>query len=337
MNFAIVGCGAIALQHIETITELPGAKLSALYSRNTDKANEWGQKYQVKSYSDYDRLLADESIDVVVILTPSGTHAEFGIRAAQAKKHVIVEKPIDITLEKANALITACGDAGVLLSCIFQHRFDDAVLKLKEAVEEGRLGQLNLGVSRTTWYRPQTYYDSAEWRGTRALDGGGALMNQSIHYIDLLIYIMGPVEEVFAYCARRAHERIDVEDIAAAAVKFKSGAVGLIEGTTAAFPGFNTALDIFGEKGSVRIDSDQIAGWHIQDMEEEAVSAGRNAEKEAQFAETALSFMRQYEDITQAIAGGTEPLVNGKEAAKSLELILAIYKSAETGRPVQLN
>lgn len=334
-----MGCGTIAKQHIQAIHDLPSGRLTALYSRNVDKANRWGQQYGVQAFSDYELLLKNEEIDAVVILTPSGTHAEFGIKAAEAGKHVVVEKPIDITLEKAEQLIQACEKADVKLSCISQHRFDTGIIKLKEAVSNDSLGKLNFGSSRTTWYRPQEYYDSGKWRGTMELDGGGALMNQSIHYIDLLLYIMGPVEEVHGYCATRAHERINVEDVAVANVKFVSGAIGIIEGNTAAYPGFNTALDIFGDLGSVRIDSDQVVEWHIKNVETDKIigeSQNASAGKNTQTADHSSSFNRQYEDIIQAFLNGTEPLVNGKEAIKALELILAIYESAETGKAVKL-
>lgn len=339
VSFAIVGCGVIADQHINAIRNTRGAKLAAVYSRSMDKAAYCGRKHGVQAFDNYDLLLQSNELDAVIILTPSGTHAEYGIKAAEAGKHVVVEKPIDTTLEKAVKLIEACEKAGVKLSGIFQHRFDDAIIKLKEAVSSNKFGQLNFGSSRTTWYRPQEYYDSGKWRGTMELDGGGALMNQSIHYIDLLLYIMGPVEEVHGYCATRGHERINVEDIAVANIKFTSGAIGLIEGNTAAFPGFNTTLDIFGETGSVRIDTDQIAEWHIKNEEETAITGGaRNTSsgQNTQMADYGPSFTRQYEDIVHAFLHGTEPLVNGREAIKALELILAIYKSAETGKPVKL-
>ncbi|WP_146200565.1 Gfo/Idh/MocA family protein, partial [Paenibacillus agaridevorans] len=174
---------------------------------------------------------------------------------------------IDITLDSADRLIEACRKHGVKLICISQHRYDPAIVQLKQAVDAGKLGQLNFGASHTKWYRPQSYYDGNGWRGTWALDGGGALMNQSIHYIDLLQYIMGPVDEVFAYCATRAHERIEVEDIGVAAVKFKSGAIGLIEGNTAAYPGFCSRLDIYGSDGGVIIENDEVKEWRLRSGE----------------------------------------------------------------------
>lgn len=339
INFAIVGCGIIATQHIHAILKTPGANLVAVYSRSIGKAEKWAREYDVQPFNDYEALLKSEEIDAVVILTPSGTHAEFGIKAAGAGKHVVVEKPIDVNLEKAKALVKACENAGVKLSCIFQHRFDEAIIKLKEAVDAGELGLLNFGSSRTTWYRPQDYYDSGEWRGTRELDGGGALMNQSIHYIDLLLYIMGPVEEVHGYCATRGHERIDVEDIAVANVKFATGALGIIEGNTTAFPGFNTELDIFGGAGSVRIRSDEITEWHIKNQETVTVGGGTlaaNAMGNTQTADYGPSFGRQYADIVQAFRNNSEPLVNGWEALQALEVILAIYESAESGKAIKM-
>lgn len=339
INFAIIGCGAIAHQHINAIRATSGAELAAVYSRSMDKAREWGRKYSIEAFNNYELLLKSSGIDAVVILTPSGTHADLGIKAAEAGKHVVVEKPIDINLEKAKALVEACEKAGVKLSCIFQHRFDEAMIRLKEAVDHQKLGQLNFGSSRTTWYRPQAYYDSGEWRGTRELDGGGALMNQSIHYIDLLLYIMGPVEEVHGYCATRGHKRINVEDIAVANLKFTSGALGIIEGNTTAFPGFSTELDIFGESGSVRISSDEIMEWHIKNEEAATITAGAtqaSTGKNTQTADYGPSFTRQYADIVQAFQNNTEPLVNGREAIRALEVILAIYESAESRKAIKL-
>ncbi|MDY0394086.1 Gfo/Idh/MocA family protein [Virgibacillus halophilus] len=342
VNFAIAGCGTIARTHIEAIKLHPNAQLAALYSSNMEKATQWGKEFEVSCYTDYEKMLQSPAVDAVIILTPSGRHAEFGIPAARAGKHVIVEKPIDTTLEKSRQLIEACHQANVKLSCIFQHRFDEAIMALKHAIETEKLGPLHFGSSRTTWYRPQEYYDSGKWRGTMALDGGGALMNQAIHYIDLLLYTMGPVEEVHAYCATRAHERIEVEDIAAAVLKFKSGAIGMIEGNTAAYPGFETTLDVFGQNGSVRIVSDEVSEWHVKGEENEqkhteaevqAAAAGRDTQKNI----SVKSFVRQYADIVEAIVQDREPLVNGKEALNSLALILAIYQSAESGKPVALD
>ncbi len=277
--------------------------VTAIYSRNKEAAVKWASQYNLRAYSNYEDFLNDAEIDIVSILTPSGTHAELGILAAKRGKHVVVEKPIDTTLSKTNELIDVCRKANVTLSCIFQHRFDDAIQEVKSALDQGQFGQLNFGAARTTWYRSQEYYDSGAWRGTWELDGGGALMNQSIHYIDLLLYLMGPVEEVHGYCATRAHENIEVEDIAVASLKFKSGALGLIEGNTAAYPGYSATLDIFGSNGSVIVENDQIKnlnfrnGYSYKKAENVVASTSASSNKMTSYQ----SHKRQYQDIINAI------------------------------------
>lgn len=339
IRFALVGCGVIAPIHARSIAELPEAKLVAVCDIIPEKAQQLAQTYPAEVYTDYYELVQCDDIDVVVVLTPSGLHAEIGIAAAEAGKHVIVEKPMDVTLAKADALIAACQKAGVKLCSISQHRFDPAVMALKRAVDMQQLGQLNFGGSHTKWYRSQEYYDSGSWRGTWALDGGGALINQSIHYVDLLQYIMGPVEELHSYCSGRAHERIEVEDIAVAAVKFRSGAIGLLEGNTAAYPGFVARLDIYGTNGSVIIENDQISQWHLRSKEPCPVESeptgfiGGTSSKDIWH----LSHKRQIKDMIDAICEDREPLVNGVEGRKPLEIVLAVYESARTGKTVRLN
>lgn len=339
LRFAIVGCGVIAPTHARSIDELPGAQLAAVCDVLPEKARALAQTYPADVYDDYRQMLQRQDIDVVTVLTPSGLHAEIGIAAARAGKHVIVEKPMDVTLEKADALIRACREAGVKLCVISQHRFDPAVAALKQAIDAGRLGQLNFGGSHTKWYRSQAYYDSGSWRGTWALDGGGALINQSIHYVDLLAYMVGPVEEIHAYCAARAHERIEVEDMAVAALKFKSGALGLLEGTTAAYPGFCARLDVYGGEGSVIIENDQVLEWRLRSGEPCPVTAeqtsfiGGTSSKDIWHH----SHRRQIQDMIHAIHEDREPLVNGEEGRRALEIVLAVYESSRTGKTVRLD
>lgn len=338
LNFGIVGYGMIAKIHAKCIEKLPGATLVAVCGRNRNHAQFFVSEYGAQVYTDYQDMLADENIHAICILTPSGTHAEFGIAAALAGKHVIVEKPIDVSLEKADKLIETCRAADVKLCCISQHRYDHAIVELKKAVDANWLGQLNFGASHTKWYRSPEYYESKAWRGTWEFDGGGALINQSIHYIDLLHYMMGPVDEVYAYCVTRAHERIDVEDIAVAAVKFKTGAIGMIEGNTAAYPGFNTRLDIYGTDGSIVIENDLVKEWKLKNgvlyepplTETNLIVGASNADISYQ------SHKRQIGDFLKAVQTNTEPLVNGLEAKKTLEIVLSIYESARTGKPIQI-
>lgn len=338
LRFGMVGSGNIIETHIKSIQKIPNAEVIAIFSRNQETAEKWGNQYNIQVYSDYEEFLGDDKIDIVTILTPSGTHADLGILAAKVGKHVIVEKPIDTKLAKTNELIRVCREANVTLSCIFQHRFDEAIVDIKNAMDLGEFGQLNFGAARTTWYRSQEYYDSGAWRGTWELDGGGTLMNQSIHYIDLLLYLMGPVEEVHAYCATRAHERIEVEDIAVASIKFKSGALGLIEGNTAAYPGYSATLDIFGNNGSVIIENDRVKEWNFKNGKQYTKATNKVAKKSASSNKMFSydSHKRQYQDIVNAITEKRDPLVTGEEARKSLELILAIYESARSGSPVKI-
>lgn len=338
IRFGIVGCGVIAPTHARSIAELPGAELVAVCDVVAEKAQALARNYSTRVYTDYQELVRQDDVDVVCVLTPSGAHADIGIAAAQAGKHVIVEKPIDVTLERADALINACRKAGVKLCSISQHRFDPAVVALKKAVVENKLGPLNFGGSHTKWYRSQEYYDSGDWRGTWALDGGGALINQSIHYVDLLQYIMGPVEELSAYCATRAHQRIEVEDIAVASIKFRSGAVGMLEGNTSAYPGFCARLDIYGTDGSVIIENDQVSAWELRCGEpcpvtpENTGFIGGTSSKDIWH----LAHRRQIADMMDAIREDREPLVNGEEGRKPLQIVLAVYESSRAGKPVRL-
>jgi UDP-N-acetyl-2-amino-2-deoxyglucuronate dehydrogenase len=245
---------------------------------------------------------------------------------------------MDISMGQADALIEACQQAEVKLCCISQHRFDFAIQDLKQAIAAGKLGALNFCGSYTQWYRAQKYYDSGDWRGTWALDGGGASMNQSIHYVDMLQYVMGPVDEVYAHTAALAHVRIEVEDIAVATVKFRSGALGVIEGMTLAYPGFYARLEVFGAEGGVIIENDQVKEWQLRSGEtynrapsEVHLIVGTTSADIGHHAHR-----RQIADMLLAIQEQREPLCNGLEGRKPLEIVLAIYQSARSGRPVKL-
>lgn len=338
IRFGIVGCGVISPIHALSLQELPAAKLVAVCDIIPEKAEALASRFGADAYLDSDAMYRRDDIDVVIVLTPSGLHAELGIAAAQAGKHVVVEKPIDVSLERARALVDACRSAGVMLSTISQHRFDPAIQALKAAVDEGRLGQLNFGGAHTKWYRAQEYYDSGDWRGTWALDGGGALINQSIHYVDLLTHIMGPVAELHGYCASRAHERIEVEDLAVAALKFTSGALGLLEGSTLAYPGFCARLDVNGGLGSVVIENDHVKDWAFRSgepcpvpVEQVGGFIGGTSSKDMWHH----SHKRQLKDVIEALSAGRPPLVTGEDGMRSLAIVLGVYESARTGQTVR--
>ena len=328
IRFGLVGCGAISRFHIAAIQHCEQAELAAVcdsFEPNLKKAVE---ATGAQGYSDYMDLIHSADVDAVDIMTASGLHAQIGMEAAKAGKHVIVEKPIDVTLEASEALVNACRENGVKLSCIFQRRFGGPVQAIKEAVNRGYFGTLNECCCHTKWYRDQAYYDCVDWRGTWALDGGGALMNQSIHYIDLMQYIMGDVDEVMGYTATRAHENIETEDVAVAVLRFQSGALGLLEGTTSAYPGFTTRLDVHGDQGSVMLENDLIKFWQFRNGVECDESLKVKGEQSAHFI--------QINDFVDAILTDREPAVTGEEAIKALKIILAIYESARTGKPVKV-
>lgn len=335
IGFGIIGCGAISKTHARSLQEIEGAKIVACCDVVTERAKEFGEENNCAYYTDLDQMLAREDVDAVCVLTPSGLHAAVGIPAAKAGKHVVVEKPIDITMENAKALIGAADEAGVKLCVISQQRFTDAIVKVKQATETGKFGQLNFGGSHTKWYRDQEYYDSGDWRGTWELDGGGALMNQSIHYVDMLQYIMGPIDELFAYCVTRNVD-IDVEDIAVVSIKFKSGAIGLLEGNVTAYPGFYTRLDINGSDGSAIIQANQLIEWKLRSEEGLDGVADTEGQGGASAKITHSSHTRQLLDFVSALREDREPLVNGPEGLKPLEIILAIYESARIGKPVKV-
>jgi len=282
---------------------------------------------------DLDALLARPDVDVVSVCVPSGLHAEIGIRAARAGKHLVVEKPIDVTLNAADRLIDAARAAGVALTVISQHRFDPGLIEARRLLDEGALGRLVLGEASTKWYRTQAYYDSAAWRGTNAMDGG-SLMNQGIHYVDLLRWCMGPVSEVTALCATQTHQ-IEVEDTSLAALRFASGALGTIVASTSVFPGFAQRLEITGTEGTITIEDGAIVRRAFSGGAHEPGgphgAAGSNPA-----AVDVASHAAQLEDLLTAIEAGREPAVTGESGRATLEIICAVYESARTGRAVTL-
>ena len=334
MRLGIVGCGVIGPTHARCIQELPGAELAAACDIVPERAQKLAHDFGCEAYTDTASMLQRPDLDIVNICTPSGLHAEMGIAAARFGKHVIVEKPIDISLAKADALIAACREAGVRLSTISQHRFDPAVVELKAAIDAGRLGRLVFAGAYTQWYRAQAYYDSGDWRGTWQIEGGGALINQSIHYIDLMQYLAGPVESLQGYADCLAHEKIAVEDTATATVRFRSGALGVIEGMTSAYPGFCTRLEIFGTQGGVVIEDDRIKEWRLRDGEaySGSLEAGSSIAGSSSLDIWHHGHRRQIADMLEAVRSNRPPRVDGVEGRKSLEIVLAVYAAARSGQ-----
>jgi UDP-N-acetyl-2-amino-2-deoxyglucuronate dehydrogenase len=341
-GFGIVGTGVIAALHAAAIGTLPDARLAAITDVVPGAAGAFAAARGCAAEPDLDALLARRDVDVVCVCVPSGLHAEIGIRAARAGKHLVVEKPVDVTLAAADRLIEAARAAGVALTVISQHRFDPGLIELKRLIGEGALGRLVLGEASTKWYRTQAYYDSAAWRGTWAMDGG-SLMNQGVHYVDLLRWCMGPVTEVTAVCATQAHQ-IEVEDTALAIVTFSSGAVGTILSTTAAYPGFPQRLEITGTGGTVIVEDGLItrralagraAASPARSGPARSGPAGPGAAADPAAIEVA-SHAAQLADLLAAVEEGREPAVGGQAGRDSLEIVCAVYESARTGRTVRL-
>jgi predicted dehydrogenase len=345
-GFGIIGCGMIAEFHTRAINEIDGARVVAAWSRNPANGAKIAglAREGCAVFDDLDAMLAQPGLDVVCVCTPSGAHMEPAVKAARAGKHVVVEKPLEIALPRCDAIIEACDQAGVRLCTIFPSRFTDANIRLKEAIDTGRFGRLTLGDTYVKWWRTQQYYDSGGWRGTWVLDGGGALMNQAIHNVDLLYWLMGDVAAITAMTATLAHHRIEVEDTAVATLRFNNGALGTIEAATSAYPGLLKRTEIHGDRGSARVDQDDITLWEFQEkiprdnevFAAMAAQTGFKAGASDPRGITHIGHRDQLVDFLQAIDEARAPLVDGREGRKSVEIIRAIYRSAETGAQVLL-
>ncbi len=337
VRFGLIGAGNVGLIHAKSISEIENAELVAVSSRTEEKALKLAKKFRSEYYSDFHEMLSRDDIDAICILTPGGTHAEIGIEAARHGKHVVVEKPIDVNLQKADALIEECEKQNVKLSVISQRRFSNAVRIVKGMVKSGELGKLNFGGAQVKWYRTQEYYNSSKWRGTWDLDGGGALINQSIHYVDLLQYVVGPVEEVFSYCGTKTHN-IEVEDLLVGSLKFKNGALGSVEATTTAYPGLFSRLDIYGNNGTAVIVDDEIEFLATKDGKR--VEKTRIIKKSHGTSTPQISYTlhkRQLEDVVDSILHDRSPQVTGKDGRNTLAVVTALYESCKMGKPVKVD
>jgi UDP-N-acetyl-2-amino-2-deoxyglucuronate dehydrogenase len=347
LRFGIVGCGVIGKLHGQQLKLIQDAEIVAFADAIEERARAYAEEFGGQAYADYEEMLKNEQIDIISVCTPSGMHGDMAIAAAKYGKHVIVEKPINVTLEQADRMIAACREAGVTLSCIFQHRFDPATQRVKQHLERGKFGRLVLVNAHVHWYRSDAYYASGAWRGTWKLDGGGVLMNQAIHTVDLLQYLGGPVSQIYARTRNRLHPSIEVEDVAVATVDFAGGAIGTITATTCAYPGLSTRLEIIGEHGSCIIEDNKLIYEHFKTAEDVGThglgKAASNAVNDNDAGSEGVAHRvygnthyHQFEDVIRAIREHRDPLVTGEQARHALEIILAIYKSEETQQAVTL-
>lgn len=347
LGFAIVGCGMIARFHVQALRAIPAARVAALVSRSQESAAKLIADTglgAVPVFHSVEEAARAPGVDAVVITTPSGNHREPALVAAAAGKHVVVEKPLEITGPRCQDIIDACTRANVQLCTIFPSRFADSSRALKAAVVAGKFGRVTLGETTCKWWRSQAYYDEGGWKGTQALDGGGAMMNQAIHNVDLLLWMMGDATHVSGFTATLAHERIEVEDTAVAAIRFKTGALGVIQATTSVHPGYPKTIAVHGDRGSAVIEQEDVLRWDFAPpTDDDAKVKERFAAKVGVSGGAAdpkaISFeghRRQLADFVDAVRANRPPAVDGREGKKAVDLICALYESARTGRTVAL-
>ncbi|WP_426998028.1 Gfo/Idh/MocA family protein [Pseudarthrobacter sp. N5] len=359
LNVAITGCGVIGRTHAVALQEFPQATIVALVDAIPDAAEtlaafiEKSGRRRPAVYSTIAEAFAAEDIDLVALATPSGLHIQQGVEVLAAGKHVIIEKPLDVDLSRAQeieAAAQAAAEHGIVASVISQHRFDQASVVVADAVAQGRFGRLTSAIASVAWYRSQGYYDSGDWRGTWSMDGGGALMNQGVHTVDLLLWFMGRPVEIDARTARLAHDRIEVEDTAVATVTFENGGLAVLHATTAAYPGLTVRLQLMGSKGSAVVDNDRLEYFHAADAGGESADMGLQGggnQAEQELAKSPAEdyeakdptvypagHVRQYRDILGAIAEGRDPGVTVSDAVNALAAVRAVYVSATLNQPV---
>jgi len=333
-HIGLIGSGNITETHARAARAIPDVKISAVYGTNPQNVTRLATEHQATPYNNFEAFLSHKPLDAVILGTPSGLHAQQGIAAAQHGLHVLTEKPIDITTKNADALIAAAEKSKVKLAVIFQDRLKPNIQRLKQWLDRGLLGKPLLVDARVKWYRPPDYYSNSNWRGTFALDGGGALINQAIHTIDLLLYLLGDVARVQARTATVLH-KIEAEDTAVATLEFASGAVGTLLATTAAYPGYPRRLEITGTEGTVILEHDRIVAADLRNPPPDVatITAGDSNQSASSAAVTDISGHKAIlEDFLQAIANNTEPICNGREGRRSLALVEAIYASARASR-----
>ena len=339
LKIGIVGIGNIAGIHAQAINESENCRLVSVFSRNKENVSSFSEKYNITGYTNWEEFISQPGLDAVAICTPNGTHLDYGKKAAGAKKHVIVEKPIEVTIERAKELVAVCKKNNVQLAVIYQNRFVEKMGGLKQLITENKLGRLIMGDAYVKWFRSQEYYDSGAWRGTITLDGGGVLINQAIHTIDLLQWFMGDAETVFGQMGTFSH-KLEGEDNAVGTLRFKNGAIGVVQASTSVRPAQARRLEIHGEKGSIIIDGDEVNVF-IEGKSEEYDNTDKNSSATGASSPFA-SFKtephkKQFEAIARAIINGEQPPVSGTESIKSLAIVLALYQSAKTNRVVNIN
>ncbi len=338
IHYAVIGCGMISNFHIAAIRACPDAVFSGVYGRDPEKTARFASEHGVRAYATTQEIWDDEQVQAVCICTPSGLHAQFALEAIEHGRHVLVEKPIALTMAECDQIIRRAKAKKVLVSVISQLRFSPAVQQVKRAMDRKVLGKLVCADLYMKYHRSQSYYDSGAWRGTKAMDGGGALMNQGIHGVDLLQYLAGPIDTIYA-CAKTLARNIEVEDTLSAVVEFHNGAVGVIQATTSMYSGFCRRLELCGKEGTIILEEDKILLWDVADDKGMPHDISGVSDNQGSSDPTKISgqgHILQVSNFTSAILGQGELLVDAKEGRKALQIVLGAYRSSQEHRPIPL-
>jgi predicted dehydrogenase len=340
-GIGLVGLGAISAVHARAIADAGGAVLVGAFSMDIKQMEAFARVWSCSAYPSLDRMLADPRIDALAICTPSGAHLDVALAAIAAGKHLLIEKPLEVTTERGERIVHAAAERGVLVSGVFQSRFYRAATLVKDAVRSGRFGRISLADAYVKWYRTQEYYSGSGWRGTWHMDGGGALMNQSIHMMDILAWLMGDPERVFCAMGTPGHDGIEVEDTAVVTLSFPGGALGVLEGTTAAYPGFFKRFEISGTEGTAIVEEDRIVHWEFAkedtldtEIREEYEVGRRSPNVVPRFEPEHAAHARQYRDFISAVDTGRPLAIDGWEALRAVRLVEAAYSSSRSGSSV---
>lgn len=336
VGYAIIGCGMIAKFHIAAIRNCPEAEVIGVYDLDPARTRAMAEQEDVKAYDSAEALWADEAVDAVCVCTPSGLHYPWAMAALEHGRHVLVEKPMALNLADCDAMIEAARCRGLKLGVVSQLRFSPAIMQVRQAMEAGVLGKLICADLYMKFHRSQDYYDSSDWRGTWAMDGGGALMNQGIHGVDLLQYLAGGVESIYAR-AKTLARNIEVEDTLSAVAEFQNGALGVIQATTSMYSGFSRRMELCGEKGTIILEEDKILLWDVAEDDGVLHELSGAAEVQSSSDPSRISVnghTRQIGNFTAAILGREDLLIDGTEGRKAVEIILAAYRSGREKRPV---
>lgn len=338
LKFAIVGCGMIASYHAKALNEIDGAVLSGAFDADKDALQKFCLNFNIKAFESFDDVLKSDEVDAICICLPSGLHYEFAIKCAKHKKHIVIEKPIALNIEQCDEIISCAEENHIMVTVISQLRYTESVKHLKNAVEKNLFGKITLADISMKFYRDPEYYSSSKWKGTVKMDGGGALMNQGIHGIDLLQYIMGPVKSVQAISKTLFHN-IETEDTLVAILEYENGAVGTVQATTSVYPGYQRKISVCGTEGTVVLCEDKIESWDMKNKDFMPVISNDGLNMKTGSRPDGMDFSlhkMQLNDFVECIKNNKKPFIDAYEGKKSVEIICAIYKSAKNGTKIYL-